>query len=399
MIPRLTIDAFAATPETAAVLRQVQIDRQLGKSQVAVEAGGLSAAVARYAQSATPQVVVVEENDPALLLEQLEQLAEVCEPRTRVVVIGSVNDIALYRSLIGGGVSEYLVRPVTARQLVEALSGLFSDPATAPKGRVIACWGARGGVGSSTLAQNLAWGLGRFLRETVVYIDLDLAFGTSVLAFNIDFKQTVADVLVNPERLDEVLIERCMVDYDEHLQILASPGDCRIHAGISLDSLDHMIDLAARMASVVVLDIPHVWADWTEHLLSMADEVVVTAVPDFASLRDAKSLIDVLAPRRAGAAPLRLVLNKVDPSRKTQLAAKDFEETIKLVPSLLIPSEPQVFGEAANNGQMVGEAAKTHKVNQVLNQLVESLAGKAPSSRKGVAKPGLLGQFARLLGR
>ncbi|TAN72424.1 MAG: pilus assembly protein CpaF, partial [Magnetospirillum sp.] len=278
--------------------------------------------------------------------------------------------------------------PVTARQVIEALSGLFADPQSAPKGRVIACWGARGGVGSSTLAQNLAWGLGRHLQEAVVYIDLDLAFGTSVLAFNIDAKQTVVDALAHPERLDEVLMERCMVDYDDHLQILASPGDCRIHASISLDSLDHMIDLAARMASVVVLDIPHVWADWTEHLLSVADEVVVTATPDFASLRDAKSLIDVLAPRRSGAPPLRLVLNRVDPSRKTQLTPKDFEETIKLVPSLVIPSEPQVFGEAANNGQMVGEAAKSHKVNQVLNQMVEALAGKTPSARKTTVKVG-----------
>ena len=398
MIQRLTIDAFAATPETAAVLRQVQIDRQLGKSRVMVEAGGLTAAVAHYAATATPQVVVVEEDDPVTLPERLEQLAEVCEQGTRVVVIGSVNDIALYRSLIGRGISEYLVRPITAHQIIEALTGLFADPQSAPKGRVIACWGARGGVGSSTLAQNLAWGLGRFLQETVVYIDLDLAFGTSVLAFNIDAKQTVVDALAHPERLDEVLMERCMVDYDDQLQILASPGDCRIHASVSLDSLDHMLDLAARMASVVVLDIPPVWADWTEHLLSVADDVLVTATPDFASLRDAKSLFEVLTPRRGGMAVPRLVLNRVDPSRRTQLTAKDFEETIKVVPSLLIPSEPQVFGEAANNGQMVGEAAKSHKVNQVLNQLVEALAGKTPSARKAVPKPGS-GLLARLLGK
>ena len=396
MIQRLTIDAFAATPETASVLRQVQIDRQLGKSRLTLEAGGLSAAVAHYAATATPQVVVVEEDDAATLLERLEQLSEVCEQGTRVVVIGSVNDIGLYRTLTGRGISEYLVRPVNANQIIDALSGLFSDPLSAPKGRVVACWGARGGVGSSTLAQNLAWGLGRYLQESVVYIDLDLAFGTSVLAFNIDAKQTVVDALAHPERLDEVLMERCMVDYDDHLQILASPGDCRIHASISLDSLDHMIDLAARMASLVVLDVPHVWADWTEHLLSMADDVVIVATPDFASLRDSKSLIDVLASRRGVAAPPRLVLNRVDPSSKTQLTPKDFEETIKVAPSLVIPSEPQVFGEAANNGQMVGEAAKSHKVNQVLNQLVESLAGKTPSARK-VASKGCWSLLARLL--
>ena len=396
MIQRLTINAFTATAETATVLRQLQIDRALGKSEITVESGGVAAAVAHYAQAGTPKVVIVEENDATTLVDQLDQLAEVCEQGTKVVVIGSVNDITLYRSLIGRGISEYLLRPVTSRQITETLTGLFADPASAPKGRVIACWGARGGVGSSTLAQNLAWGLGRHLREAVVYVDMDLAFGTSILAFNIDAKQTVADALANPERLDEVLMERCMVDYDDHLQILASPGDCRIHSAIALDGLDHLVDLAARMASVVVLDIPHVWADWTEHLLSVADEVVLTATPDFASLRDSKSLVDILAPRRAGASPPKLVLNRVDPARRTQLTPKDFEDTIKLAPSLLIPWEPQLFGEAANNGQMVGEAVKSHKVIQALTQLVELVAGRAPSSRKAATKgPGLLSWLAR----
>ena len=396
MIQRLTINAFAATPETASVLRQLQIDRALGKSEITVEAGGLSAAVAHYAHAGTPKVVIVEENDPATLTDQLDQLADVCEQGTKVVVIGSVNDISLYRSLTGRGISEYLLRPVTPRQIVETLSGLFADPASAPKGRVIACWGARGGVGSSTLAQNLAWSLGRHLQEPVVYVDMDLAFGTSILAFNIDAKQTVADALANPERLDEVLMERCMIDYDDHLQILAAPGDCRIHTAIALDGLDHMIDLAARMASVVVLDLPHVWADWTEHLLSIADEVILTATPDFASLRDSKSLVDVLGPRRAGALPPRLVLNRVDPSRKTQLTPKDFEETIKLAPSLLIPWEPQLFGDAANNGQMLGEAVKSHKVTLLLVQLAEMVVGRTASSRKAAAKgAGLLSWLMR----
>jgi len=397
VIHRLTIDAFTATPETAAALRQVQQDRQLAKSRLAIQAGGLAAAIARYADSPTPQVVIVEDDDSATMLARLEHLAEVCVQGTRVMVIGSVNDIALYRSLMAQGISEYLVWPVSARQIVDALDKLFADPQAAPRGRTIACWGARGGVGASTLAQNLAWGLARHLQETVIYIDLDLAFGTSVLAFNIDAKQTVIDALAHPERLDEVLMERCMVDYDDHLQVLASPGDCRVHASLSLDSLDLLIELASRMAGLVVLDIPHLWADWTEHLLSVADEVVLVATPDFASLRDAKSILDALASRRGSGAAARLVLNKVDPARRTQLTAKDFEETIKVAPFLAIPSEPQVFGEAANNGQMVGEAAGTHKVNQVLNQLVAAVAGKAPALRK-TAKPGR-GLLDRLLKR
>ncbi len=385
----LIIDAFAATPDTAAVLRQIQQDRQLGKSRLTLMEGGVAAAVAHYAHTGTPQVVIVEDEgqDQNSLLERLDQLAEVCESGTRVIVIGSVNDIGLYRSLTGRGISEYLLRPLTSRQMLDSLNGLFADPHAAPRGRIIACWGARGGVGASTLAQNLAWGLGQHLREAVVYIDLDLAFGTSVLAFNIDAKQTVADALAHPERLDEVLMERCMVDYDDHLQVLASPGDCRVHGGVTLDGIDRMIDLAGRMAGLVVLDIPHVWAEWSEHLLGVADEVVVVATPDFAALRDAKSMLETIAVRRSGAPAPRLVLNRMD-AKHPLLTAKDFEEALKIKPALTIPADPAVFGQAASNGQMLGETARTHKVTQQFQQLAALLAGRTPPARKSMSTLG-----------
>ncbi|OAN50424.1 pilus assembly protein CpaF [Paramagnetospirillum marisnigri] len=394
MIHRLTIDAFASDPETAAQLRQVQLDRQLGKSRLTLESGGLAAAVEHYAHAATPQVVIVEEDDASKLLERLEHLAEVCVQGTKVVVIGAVNDITLYRTLMEQGVSDYLLRPVTARQIITAMDRLFADPQAAPRGRVIAFWGARGGVGASTLAQNTAWELGRASQDAVVYVDLDLAFGTSVLAFNVEAKQTVADALAHPERLDEVLMERCMVDYDDHLQVLASPGDYRPAAGPTAEAVERLVDLAARAAPAVVLDLPRLWSDWTEQLLAAADEVVVVATPDFASLRDVKSVMDILTPRRNGMAPPRLVLNRLDPARKTQLTAKDFEDTIKLAPFLAIPSDPQAFGEAANNGQMVGEVVKSGKLAALLTQLAVSLGGKAPVARKS-ARKGLLDWLKR----
>ena len=391
MFFRLTIDAFALTPGVADVLKQVRDDRQMAKSRMEVLPGGLAAAPAHYAEKGTPQVVIVEEEgDDAALMAGLDRLAEMCEAGTRVLVIGEANDIRLYRTLMARGVSEYMLRPVAPRQIIDALATLFAEPGAAPKGRVMACWGARGGAGSSTLAQNLAFELGRFLREPVVYADLDLAFGTSVLAFNIDAKQTVADALAHPERLDEVLMERCMVEYDDHLRLLASPGDCRASTRVEVEAVDRMLELASRMAGTVVLDLPHQWCEWTDHLLTIADEVVVTATPDLANLRDCKTLKEALQARR-GSVPPRLVLNRMDASKKTQLTAKDFEETIGLAPSLVLPWDPQLFGDAANNGQMLGEQSKTHRVPDLLRQFAAQMAGKAPVVRKSEKKKGLLG--------
>ncbi|EME68656.1 Flp pilus assembly protein, ATPase CpaE [Paramagnetospirillum caucaseum] len=396
MAYRLTIEAFCCGADTAQALRAAAAERQLAKSRLAVMEGGLAAAVAHYAELPTPQVLVVEETDPALLRPRLDQLAEVCVAGTKVVVIGPVNDIRLYRELMARGVADYLPAPVGARQLADSLTGLFADPASAPKGRVAACWGARGGTGSSTMAQNLAWAAARHLGERVILIDLDIAFGTSILAFNLEAKQSVADALANPERLDEVLMDRCMAEYDDHLQVLAAPGDGRGRAAIPADAVEHMVELASRMAALVVLDVPHVWAEWSEGLLAAADEVVITAIPDFACLRDAKTLLELLSPRRQGMAAPRLVLNRAENGRKAQLSSADFADTLKVVPALVIPADPALFGEAATEARMLGEVAASHKIVQSLGQLAAALSGKAaPAGRKASGGKGLLGWLKR----
>lgn len=383
MIYRLAIDAFALTPETAQAFKELRDDRAMARSRVTVMGGGLAGAVAHYADKTTAQVVLVEEDDDdATLLARLDQLAEVCEPGTRVVVVGKLNDIKLYRQLVSRGVSEYLLAPVSARLLLDTLAGMFQDPGAAPKGRVLAVWGVRGGTGASTLAQNVAWSLGRHLQEPVIYLDLDLAFGTSVLAFNIDAKQTVAEALAHPDRLDPVLLERFMVAHDDHLQVLASPADPRAAlAVIEPESIDRLLDLLARMGAAVVVDLPHQWAEWSQHVLASADEVVAVASPDLVNLRDAKALFEQLAGQRGGNPAPRLVLNRMDAARKTQLSPKDFEETMGVQPALILPFEPQLFGQAANNGQMLGEVAKTHKVVEQIAAFAASLAGRAPVAR------------------
>lgn len=390
MLIRVTIDAFALTPEVAEVMKQVRDDRAFAKARMAVHPGGLAGAIAYYADKPSPQLIVVEdEGDEAALLERLDALAEVCEPGTRVVVVGALNDIKLYRTLMGHGISEYLVRPVAPRQLADAITGLFADPGAAPKGRLVVFWGARGGAGASTLAQNLAWVLGKGQADPAIYVDLDLAFGTSLLAFNLEAKQHAAEALASPERLDAVLLERFLANYDDKLNVLPSVGDIHQCPTVTVEAVDKLLDLACRAAPVVVVDLPHLWAEWTEHLLVVADEVVVVSAPDLASLRDTKALLEVLAARRGEGAPPRLVINKVDAYKKTQLHTKDFEETLGVKPALVLPFEPQLFGQAANNGQMLAEASKGAKVNEMLAGFAVQLAG-VNSAKKVVKRKSLL---------
>jgi len=389
MLYRLAIDAFAATPDFASALEVLADDPLFARSTVSLHVGGLAAAVDHYQSQATPQLVIVEEPGGADLLQsRLAQLAEVCVSGTRVIVAGSVNDIATYRRLLSDGVSDYLVTPVAGAQVIASVQALFSDPEAAPKGRLIAFWGVRGGAGSSLLAQNAAWNLAK-AGDEVIYLDLDLAFGTSGLLFNADARQTVGELLGEPERIDTQLLDRILIRQDEHLRLLPASAELTDPPAIAVEAVEHLIDLARRMAAVLVVDLPHLWAPWVRHLLENADELVLTSVPDLASLRDAKALLELLAKRDAKP---RLLLNKLDAAKRNQLTAKDFAETLKLSPSLVIPSET-AFAEAANNGQMLADAAKGNKSVEAFRQFCLLLAGKSEPKAKDGSLSGLFRQL------
>lgn len=384
MIYKLHIDAFFITPEVQAVFEQAKEFRDLAKSRVNILPGGLPAAIEYYSSNRNPQLILIEEvGDDQAMMRDLAGLAEVCEPGTRVVIVGAVNDIGVYRQMIAQGISEYLVTPVAPREIVDSIMGIFTDPTQPPRGRLIAFFGARGGTGNSTVAHNAAWSLARHVDEDVILIDLDIPFGTSGLAFNgIDAKQTVADVLAQPDRIDLVLLERFLVKYDDRLQLLPSAGDLRTLPHLDAEAVDKLLDYARQMAAFVVVDLPHLWAPWVDYTVKMADDLVVVAQPDLASLRDCKNLVDMVAAKRGDGSSTRIVLNRHDAYKRSQLSAKDFEETLKIAPAMILPFEPNVFGTAANNGQMIGESNKTSKVAESFKQFALQLSGKQSVAKK-----------------
>src|SRR5262245_4830985 len=146
--PRVSVQAFCETVETAAAVQSAGEDRRLGKAHLKIQMGGMVAAIEAYRSSPTPNVIILETESRNNILAGLDQLASVCDAGTRVVVIGRVNDVALYRELVRRGVSDYLIGPVAAIDVVRSVCNLFSAPEAKAVGRIIAIVGAKGGVGS-----------------------------------------------------------------------------------------------------------------------------------------------------------------------------------------------------------------------------------------------------------
>jgi pilus assembly protein CpaE len=374
VILRLTIGGFSLGPELSQTLEQLRQDPLFSRSKFEVGGDGLAGAIEHYRAKSTPQVLIVEElADEAVMRSRLEQLSDVCVAGTQVIVVGRINDIAAYRRLLSLGISDYLVGPVSPAQIAASIETLFADPQASPKGRLIAFIGSRGGAGSSTLAHNTAWMLSRSAGEEVIVADLDLAFGTLGLAFNADARQTVGELLNEPERIDAQLIDRMLIRADDRLQLLPSPGMSGVWLPIEIETVDNLLELLRRMASQVVIDLPHLWAPWVAHVLELADAAVIVSPPDLPGLRDAKALLDNLALRRTAKQTAHLVINKADLLRKSQLSTKDFEESLKHKPAMKIAFDP-MFGEALNEGQMIERTARNHKLVDQLTALAQLVA-------------------------
>jgi pilus assembly protein CpaE len=389
-IPRISIQAFCENVAMAEILQITAEDRRLAKAHVNVHMGGIEAAVTHYQENPTPNLIIVESSLPReQIVAELDRLAESCDPGTKVIVIGHTNDIVLYRDLLKRGVSEYLVEPVSPLHLMEAISNLYNNPETEPVGHVYAFIGAKGGVGSSTICHNTAWALSEVLKANVVIADLDLAFGTTGLDFNQDPVQGIADALSSPERLDEVLLDRLLTKCSEHLSIFAAPVVLDRDYDITVEGCDQVIDVVRQNVPYVVVDLPHTWTAWTKSILLQADEVMITAAPDLANLRNAKNLFDYLRTARVNDHKPSYCLNQVGVPKRPEIKPADFAKALEDQPVAVIPFEPQIFGAAANNGQMIAEMSPSHRTAETFRQLAQLLTGRSEEkkARRGLLTP------------
>ncbi len=386
--PRVSVQAFCESVETAAAVQSAGEDRRLAKAHVKIQMGGATAAVEAYRTSPTPNVIFIEaEQRGDDILNKLDQLAEVCDAGTRVVVVGRVNDVTLYRELTRRGVSDYLIAPIGTIDVVRSICGLFSSPDAKAVGRVIAVVGAKGGVGASTIAHNVAWAIARDLSLDSVVTDLDLAFGTAGLDYNQDPPQGIADAVFSPDRIDTAFIDRLLSKCTDHLSLLAAPATLDRVYDFGAEAFDSILDSLRSSIPCVILDVPHIWTGWTKRLLVSADDILVVAGPDLANLRNAKNLVDLLRTARPNDHRPYYCLNQVGVPKRPEITPADFAKALEDQPLVVIPFEPQLFGTAANNGQMIAEVSANHKSAEMFRQLAQILTGRAEAKR---ARGGLL---------
>jgi pilus assembly protein CpaE len=379
--PRVSVQAFCETEETAAAVRSAGEDRRLGKAHLSVQMGGGAAAIETYHTVPTPNVIILETEGRSDILAGLDELATVCDAGTRVVVIGSINDVAPYRELVRRGVNDYVVGPVETIDVVRSICSLFAASEAVASGRVIAVVGAKGGVGSSTIAHNIAWAIARDIALDSVVIDLDLAFGTAGLDYNQDPLQGIANAVFSPDRLDTSFMERLLSKCTDRLSLLAAPATLEQVYDFGANAFDSIFDTLRMTTSCIVLDVPHQWSGWTKRALVGADDILIVAEPDLANLRNTKNMLNMLKASRPNDRPPLYCLNQVGMPRRPEINSRGFVKTIESPPIAAIPFDSRLFGMAANNGQMIAEISANHRTAKMFLQIAQRLTGRGETKK------------------
>lgn len=391
-IPRISIQAFCETESVTSLMKAFAADRRLSRAHVKQHMGGIRAAIELYESAPTPNVIIVESSldDDAVLIQELDQLASVCDADTRVIVIGNRNDVEIYRRLMRFGVSEYIVAPFQLMELINSVGEMFASPDAEPLGRSLAFVSAKGGAGSSTIAQNVGWSISELFQNEVIIADFDLAGGTVGLNFNQDPHQGIFEALNAGGKLDETYLDRILAKCTDRLNLLTAPAALGRTFEFTGADVDLLIETAQKSVPYIVADLPFHWTTWCEKTLATADEVVITTTPDLAGLRNAKNLLDNLNQNRKNDDNPHIVLNQVGRNKDTEIKITAFEDALEAEVSVVLPFEASLFGTAMNNGQMIGESAPKSALVGQFKQMAATLTGRAESGsveRKSVMKP------------
>lgn len=377
LLPHVTIAVYSVTEEFGQAARTALADRRMSRVTGTVSAGGLIGARRAYEAAPSPELLIIETIDaPDVVVSQLAELAEVCSSATEVVLVGHVNDVSFYRRLMSEGVKEYAVAPLTPLDLVEVAAKTFFNRAT-KLGRSLAFLGASGGVGSSTIATNVASTLGRCLKTRVILADLDVRFGNAALTFNTDTAQGLLQAMDAGERLDDVLLERLLTKHNDHLSLLTSPAALNPAVRVTEESVQRVLDIALAAAPFIVLDLPHAWSGWARQALMCADDVVITAAPTLTSLRNTKHLVEALRQARPNDPPPKVVLNQVGMRHRVEIPEKKFTELLNLPLAATVGFDINLVNLAATDGGAASERWPKSKTARSIEAIATSVSGRS----------------------
>jgi pilus assembly protein CpaE len=349
---------------------------QLSISGTTIRRGGLAGAIRYLGGERSPESIIVDISGAEMPASQIHELAELCEPGVTVIAIGDRNDIGLYRDLVQAGVSDYIVKPVTAQLLAKALIGApvsgEGSPISRKLGKVVAVVGSRGGVGATTLALHLALHLANQQSRRVMLLDLDLHTGDCALALNLRPTPGLREALANPLRIDNVFLDRTMAIHGERLFVLSAEEPLRVDAEFTAEAVDKLVGVLRTQFHYIVVDVSRIPGPAYWQALDTADLRIIVADQTLRSVRDTVRLREAFNAGRAEHSNILVVNRSGEGGRRAMTLAEMAK--VKLQPNFVIPFRPKLFTAPG--------PLRRRALTEVVAALAGEISGRA-AGRKG----------------
>lgn len=364
-----SLSVFWLTPAVERAFFQMGQDRLCVRLRIEQQEGGIDKAIDIHRHSATPNVLVVElaSDQPQAALAELDQMADYCDPDTKVIVLGRNNDVGFYRSLIARGVHDYILMPFDAQKALEALYRQIG-PARGARGRCVAFIGCQGGVGSSTIGHHVSLHVAETLKSPTLLIDLDLAFGTAGLTFDKSINKGSAEVLFATQRDLGDIFDRVKFEVNTHLHVIGTSGLLYRTFDIEQQMIDTLIQHVRSEYPLTFLDVPHNWTQWTRFLLADVDDIVLTMMPNIPSIKHTRAILNALGDIRPNSAPPIVVINKCGLPKRQEVSFKDIETHLDIKAYYKIPFVAESFGHCQIEGKtLFAVAPKSKETSAVID--------------------------------
>lgn len=386
--------AFVSDNQTHGVIESVA--RQFFDAPV-VRDGGSQQALEYLSIAPTPRVLIVDISESSAPLTAMLSLTAAFTEDTRLIGVGTVNDINLYREMVGAGITDYLVKPVSEKALAAALCRTEEPAAGAPaseqtaadKSVRIAVVGARGGVGASTIAVNMAWILSNQKKQRTALIDLDLEFGTVALSLDLEPTRGLREALESPARIDSLFIESATAKLSETFSVMATEETLAQPIAYNPEAVDILFEALSRSNDCLVVDLPRSAFAVRQRVFEASSKIVLVTDLTLSGLRDTMRLLTGIEEVALGT-PVSVVANRTGP--RDAMSVKDFQRALGHKVDFSVADAPKIFHQAANNGkpvaQMNSKSAPAKAIHAIVDKVVEKKAERSESK-------GGLGRFFR----
>jgi pilus assembly protein CpaE len=376
--------AFVSDRKTEQVLKSFVLEQAMPHTHIAV--GGVNDAIAYLSKiERSPQFLLVDLHDSVMPLSDLGRLAEVCEPSVQVVTLGERNDVGLFRSLLKIGVRDYLVKPLTVELLkrtVNVAEGKVSPVMLARAGKTIAFAGTRGGVGTTTVALNVARHLAEDTHRRVAYVDLNLYGGAANSMLAIQSNNGLVDVLQNVHRLDPQYVERTLVAKGSRLFVLSAELEYGALQPFKAAALGRVLELLCDSFHYVILDVGSLTDPLAGDAFDFASRVYLIAERSVHSTRETIRRLRYIEDRDNNP-PTSLLLNSPNAATAGKVQLADFISAVGRTALHEIPFEAKAVSIAENLGESPVDKS-SNGFNQSITRIGHDLTGQPSSAERSL---------------